>query len=167
MKKKFAIAGIAAFLLVCSAFVFAQPNGEGNGWGFAGLRNGMFGYMAKPDIKENLGLEEDATREEVKAAMLENLGLTEDSSKEEIRDAIKQKKIEMKEQVMEQIKEKLGLPSDATQEEVHDALQEWREENGVLCGACQGKMKGKGFGPEFHRGFGPRGEGSGNCPFSE
>ena len=151
MNKKIALVGIASLLFVASAFALVQETEEeGEGWGFGGMRNGMFGYMAGPKVNEKLGLSEDATREEVKSAMLEDLGLGEDATKEEVRKAMYEKKAAMFEEKMQVIAEKLGLPNTATAEEIHAAMQKWREENRVLCGDCQGKMKGKGFGAGFH-----------------
>lgn len=83
----------------------------------------------------------------IPAEVREELGLPEDATQEEFREA-------MQEHRMAEIREKLGLPEDATDEEVREALKEWREENRTLIqGMHRGGFRHKGFGGRM-RGFG-------------
>lgn len=155
-KNKLIGVGIAALLIVGLALAINAATqgeegypclGKGKGFGQKG------GFHAR--IKERLNLPKEATRMGVKAAGLEELGLSEDASKEEIMEAMFQKKLEkldltedstigelreaMQEQKLSMMRKKLGLPEDASEEDIKDALGE------------------KAFnGPRLHRGFGKR-----------
>jgi len=140
-KNKLIGVGIAALLIVGLAWSINAATqkregcpylGKGKGFGqkggfHAGItkKANLHEYATKEKFKaaglEELGLSEDATKEEVMEAMfqkkLEKLGLTEDSTIRELKDAMKEQKLSM-------MRKKLGLSEDATEEEIKDALGE-------------------------------------------
>lgn len=136
MEGKNLLVGIAALLVFGAVLVSSigvYENGEqpcnGKGMGFRGLGEGkrfgqlgnLSGGQGRAAMLEDLGLSEDATKEEIMEAMfqkkLEKLGLTEDSTIGELREAMQEQKLSM-------MREKLGLSDDATDQEIKDALGE-------------------------------------------
>jgi len=79
-----------------------------------------------------------------KSSFIENLGLDEDATKEEIKAALIQKHDTFKSDKLQAINDKLGLDEDATDEEIKEAWIAWKEEN-------KGLFSHKGF---SHKGFG-------------
>ena len=59
----------------------------------------------------------------------EELGLPEDATDEQVKDALIQKKEQEANARLATVKEKLGLPEDSSYEQVSEALSAWREEN--------------------------------------
>ena len=134
-KNKLIGVGIAALLIIGLAWGINAATQENKGCPFSGKKGGFHA-----GIKEGMNLPKDATMEKVKAAGLEELGLSEDATKEEIMEAMFQKKLEklgltedstigelreaMQEQRLSMMREKLGLSEDASEEEIKDALGE-------------------------------------------
>jgi len=99
-------------------------------------------------MMEELGLPENATREQVDDALwekrLKDLGLTWDSTIAEYRDAVKARMLERRQEGLKSMREKLGLAEDATEEQVKEALRQWREDNREMM---PGMGRGMGRGP--------------------
>ncbi len=145
MKKtnKILAAGITALSILGFAAVVNAVDGEGlgmRGFGHALKRGGNIGGLDKTTLLEDLGLPEDATREQIMEARwqkrLTQLGVSEDSTVRDFHAAMKAHQTAQFEEHLAKLKEDLGLPADATQEAVQSALEEKR-----------GKGEGKGFGP--------------------
>jgi len=102
--------------LLKKAFKFGQKQGE-----------------HKANLLNDLGLSENATREEIRDAIwakkLTDLGLTEDSTIGEYRDAMRAKMDEKHAEMLAQ----LGLDEDASIEELRDAKKAFCEENPDDC----------------------------------
>ncbi|MBU0762568.1 MAG: hypothetical protein KKD39_06040 [Candidatus Altiarchaeota archaeon] len=159
-KTKLLGAGLAA-LLVIGLVTAANAASEGIGkcgGGFLPPKQG-YGMMHGKNtgmLLEDLGLPDDATREQVMDALWEkrlvDLGLTGDSTVSELHAAMKakmqEKKAEMEEKRQERLAE-LGLTEDATPEEVMAAMKAKCQENGDDCphkAFGKGGFKGMGFG---------------------
>ncbi|MBT4192501.1 MAG: hypothetical protein HOE11_04290 [Candidatus Diapherotrites archaeon] len=107
MKKK--VLGIGVLVLVvCSVFVYAIPQETNQEFqrpencdGFREMKLQRFSGMDKEAIHEQ---------------MIEDLGLSENATREEIRDAMHEKRFS-------EMREKLDLPN-ATEEEVREAMRE-------------------------------------------
>ena len=120
--KKFIIFGLLTLLIIGSISIFAvtaetQEKGESHRFGKSlrghGRRcDGRFDNKTSfsNDLKEKLGLPEDATEEEVK-------------------EVIKQRRETHREEWGKRVKEKLGLPESASDEELREAMKKWRDEN--------------------------------------
>ncbi len=147
---------IALMIFVGAASASADYMRGKQGKGHRGMDPGMGGNIA--DVIADLGLPEDATREDVREAMwakkLADLGLTEDSTVGEFHVAMKAKNQEWRADMLA----KLGLAEDAQPEDVRAAMKAYCVENPDDCPK-------KGRGPNGH---GPKGgfAGKGNCPFS-
>ncbi|MFH1721250.1 MAG: hypothetical protein ABH950_01450 [Candidatus Altiarchaeota archaeon] len=94
------------------------------------MRGGPIGGLDKAATLKELGLSEDATREQVQEARwqksLSDLGLTEQSTVGQFHAAMKAQMQERHVEMLDSLKEKLGLPADATEEQVQAGLQEKR-----------------------------------------
>ncbi len=138
--KKFIIFGLLTLLIIGSISIFVvkaetQEKGESHWFGkslrghWKGRERGFDNKTSfSNDLKEKLGLPEDATEEEVK-------------------EAIKQRRETHREEWKKRVKEKLGLPESASDEELREAMKKWRDEN---------KDPLRGFGHRKH-GFDKRG----------
>lgn len=171
--KRILVVGFAALLvlgglaMVVNAVVNAMNATDvgTQGMGGCSMRRGFPGHMNERmllgnlTVLENLGLPENASREQVREALwqkeLKDLGLNEDSTLREYRQAIEAKmqadqaKMQAnQEERMQKIKEKLGLLENATQEDVMNAMKQWREENGRLP---LGEGRGRGYGMQQGR----------------
>ncbi len=145
MRKKLAIFGIAALLLMSVTIAFATETGffrgkEPGSFPETGFCHRMSGFKHFPPGMRGEGpwtesgpAREQSTEEmkekmdEQTAEIREELGLPEDATREQVMEA-------MREAQVQKVKEKLGLPEDASEEEVLDALKEWGEENKELLG---------------------------------
>ncbi|MFH0863274.1 MAG: hypothetical protein V1875_09655 [Candidatus Altiarchaeota archaeon] len=153
-KKRLFIAGAAA-LVVFGVFVAAAAAYEGGQrlmgkpWMKGGFgRQAVFGNLS---FLEDMGLPDNATREEVQEALwqrhLKDLGLTEDSTLREYRLAVKAKGQSMQAEQGKQLRTRLGLAVDASDDDVRGAMQNMRTEgNWTTHKGCAGK------GPQ-HGGF--------------
>jgi len=157
MERKNLLVGIAALLVFGAVLVSSigvhedgQPcTGEGRGLG-EGKRFGQMGNVSGDEARaamfEDLGLDEDATQEEIRDAMfqhrLEELGLTEDSTIAEFRAA-------MQEQRLSRMRDRLGLSEDATEEEIKNALGEKAFNRHRVGGGFSRGMGGASIGPSF------------------
>ncbi|MBD3388376.1 MAG: hypothetical protein GF416_04805 [Candidatus Altiarchaeales archaeon] len=158
-KTKLFAAGLAALLVLGLVVAVNATEAAGGSKGFS--RHGfMKGH--EPVNLEELGLTEDATREEIREAMwekrLSDLGLTEDDTIGEFHIAVKARMEERHQEMEERHSEmlsKLGLGEDATHEEIMEAHHAYCQEN---PDKCPGKMGG---------GFPGRGMRGGGCPFAE
>lgn len=156
--------GLVALLVVALVLAAnATEDLKNPGRSFFRMRGFAFGRahegMNKTAFWENLGVPENATREQVEEALwekqLEDLGLTEDSTVGEYRLAMKarmqarqeQMQARMQEQRTEML-EKLGLGEDATPEEMREARQNYCSENPDDC-PC-GMKAGFGHGMRGH-----------------
>jgi hypothetical protein len=160
-KKKILIVGAATLIVV--GLVMAGSAAD-PAKGFAG-KWGMHGGMGKhifsgnPRAMENLGLPDNATREEVEGAMwakqLKDLGLTEDSTLREYRQALQSRLQDDRQDMERKIIEKLGLPANATRADAMNAMHQWRNDSE---GIMQGRGPGLGFGKGGCKGLGGRGQ---------
>ena len=75
--------------------------------------NKFYGHWNIDNITESLGLPKNATREEIKNAMIDKMKTERD-------------------QLISKVKDKLGLPQTASDEDVKNALSQWTKENGDL-----------------------------------
>ncbi len=139
--KNFFVAGLAALLVM--GLVYAA--------GFSSLGKRGGGCPVTDEIKEGLGLDEDATHSEVMDAIRNNrltdLGLTKNATHKEIREALFEEDLDelglswdstvrelfdaqnerrqlMRGERLPVIKERLGLSEDATEEDVNAAIKE-------------------------------------------
>jgi|GEM_PF-2918409 len=142
-KKKLFVAGLVA-LLVTGLVYAAGFGGVGKRWG---------GCPVTDEIRDGLGLDDDATPSEIKEALRENrleeLGLGENATSKQMREALFEENLDelglcwdstvrdffdarnerkqlMWEERLPIIKERLGLPDDATEEDVKEAFKERR-----------------------------------------
>ena len=159
-KKKMLIVGAAALMvigLVMAVNVTQQgikPAGGGwmrGGWG----KHVSTGNQTLMGLLGNLGLPENATRQQISDALwekkLKDLGLTEDSTMREYRQALEAKMQAANDERMQKLKEKLNLPANATREEVQNAMNQWRNDKKELL---PGKGHRLGFGMMGGKGFG-------------
>lgn len=156
-KNKILAAGTAALLILGFAAVVNAVDGEGlgmRGFSHAMKRGCPQSGVGKATLIEDLGLPEDATREQIMEARwqkkLSDIGLTEESTVGEFHDAMKAQREARFAERLENIKKKLGLPSDATQEDVKAALEEIRADgegigprggHGGMRGGCPGVVE--------------------------
>jgi hypothetical protein len=101
----------------------------------------------RQEMLEKIGLDEDATPEEVRDALwdkrLEDLGLTDESTIGELRAAMKERRQAMWKEKLSEMKEKLDLPEEASEEEVKEAL---KEKHGEFQGyRHMGGFRGRGM----------------------
>jgi hypothetical protein len=93
-------------------------------------------------ITQELGLSENATREEIGEALwnkrLSELGLTQDSTIGEYREAVKAERQEMREQRIREMREKIGLPENATMDDIWTAFKGDKGKS-----PCAGGMAGR------------------------
>ena len=118
------IAILAAVILVASIAVISS-----NASAFDTSKPGLKGDCP---FKSGAGFE--SSMEDKMSLMIEKLGLPEDATMEDVKAAMKEKIAATKEEWMSAVREKLGLPEDASLEDVKAALQEWKEENKDLAG---------------------------------
>ncbi len=141
--EKILVLGFAALLVTGLALA-----GGFGGWGIGGA--------GCADRMGELGLSENATREEVREAVwqkkLSDLNLTEDSTVGELREAMEARMQQTRERMQERHQEmlgKLGLDEESTPEEVREAMKQYREDNPDDCpckmkrGFHRGRMFGK------------------------
>jgi len=122
---KFLIIGIIFVLLIGITSVYASSESP---WHYKAWKHHKF-------FSKNFG---------DKSSFIDNLGLDEDATKDEIKAAFKQKHGTFKTDKIQAKKDKLGLDEDATDEEIKEAWIAWKEEN-------KGLFSHKGF---SHKGFG-------------
>ncbi len=120
------IAILAVVILVASIAVISS-----NASAFDTSRPGQKGEC--PFVKSGAGM--GLSMEDKMSLMIEKLGLPEDATMEDIHAAMKEKTAAIKEEWLSAVREKLGLPEDASLEDVKAALQEWKEENKDLAGS--------------------------------
>jgi len=125
MENKWLITGLIVIVVLgmVSTFTFTGMHswnkGKMSGW-FDGQKNFgkhlFFGKTERPmmDVPENLK---------------EELGLPEDATDEQVKDALIQKKEQEYDARSLTVKSKLGLPANASDEQLKEALMAWREEN--------------------------------------
>ena len=155
-KKKLLIVGAAALMVVglVMAVNVTQQGGKSPGIGWM---KGWGRHMppGNQTLLANLGLPENATRQQISDAMwekqLKDLGLTDDSTLREYRQALEAKRKTANDERMQALKEKLNLPANATQEDIQNATKQWRNDNKELL---QGKGQRPGFGMRGGIGFG-------------
>ena len=156
-KTKILAGGLIALMVLMGAASASADYMRGKqGKGQRGMGQGMGHNIA--DIIADLGLPEDATREDVREAMwvkkLADLGLTEDSTVGEFHEAMQAKNQELRAEKLA----KLGLAEDAQPEDIRVAMQAYCEDNPDEC-----PRKGRGS-----QGHGPKDgfAGKSNHPFS-
>jgi len=97
-------------------------------------------------VLDNLGLPENATREQVREAVWEKklteLGLTENSTIREFRQALETRMQAVRDERIQKLEEKLNLPANATQEDIKNAMHQLRNDSKEL-------LSGKGGRPVF------------------
>jgi len=139
MDNKKLFIGLAATMLLIGGVFAAGLMDKGMDRG-----GGPFGRC---NMTAELGLDEDATDEEVSEALfqkrLSELGLTEDDSIKELRAALEIESKEHEKERLVQARKRLGLDPDATEEEVQEALE---EQAGVDNGFRRGLLRGMGGG---------------------
>lgn len=147
--KKKMLAGSAATLLLISLVAgVSAAAGQGNELGpnGFGMKRGGF-HGDRTASLEELGLEEGATRQEIREAAwqkkLSVLGLTEDSTVGEFHDKMVEFREARHAERLDMMREKLGLGDDATEDEIHEGMKTRREENG---GYGKGRMGGSRHG---------------------
>ena len=185
-RKIMVFGALVAFVLLVAGLVMAvnitQKGAYSNG---KGCKQGGWNKHLPPGnltLMDNLGLSENASREQVRDALweksLKDLGLTEDSTLKEYKQAIdaKMKTLQSERaanmtEKLSNIKEKLGLSENSTKDEVTTAMNKWREENkNTTLGEGHGYGR-HGFGglpgdglPPISPGFeGRMGMGRGGC----
>ncbi len=135
-KKKIMVFGVAALLIIGLVSVALAVNMK---------TQEKIGHRFD-NVKDELGLPEDASRQQVRAAVrvriMGRLKLPEDASRQQIRNAMRQEREIQHKERLKKIRDKLGLPAEATEEEVKEALQEWRQENKDLIAGFGHKKRG-------------------------
>ncbi|MBI5066427.1 hypothetical protein HZA97_09410 [Candidatus Woesearchaeota archaeon] len=119
MEKNTMIALGVILLLVVGLASFFSLTGA-HGWGKDRMMGGFgpkfFGQRSEASVEDFSKVKQD-------------LGLPEDATNEQVKEALKQKFETEKAAKLEKVKTKLGLDSSASEEQVKEALAKWREDN--------------------------------------
>jgi hypothetical protein len=129
MNKKTLGLGLAALLIFGAVLaVNADEIGEKAMRLSKSQRHSGMGAMLSAQNTAELGLPDDATRQEVMEALwqrrLSELGLTGDSTVSQYHELMRERIQESQNQRDDMLREKLGLPGDATEDEIRDAMRQ-------------------------------------------